>query len=57
MNKGLSILIKAFNAACELFIALAVCVAVFFFIMAGLIELLELTCYLIGSSEGLCLTF
>lgn len=57
MNKFISILDKTLTSIFELFLALSVCLAAFMLIMMGLIELLELTCYLTGISEGLCLTF
>lgn len=57
MNKFISILDKTLTSIFELFLALSVCLAAFMLIIMGLIELLELTCYLTDISEGLCLTF
>mgnify|MGYP000956884054 CR=1 FL=1 len=57
MNKFLSLASKAFHSLCELIMALSVALAIFIFVIMGLIEALDFYCYVIGSSEGLCLTF
>jgi len=57
MNKPLSLLSKVFWYSCELIMALSVALAIFIFVIMGFIEFLDFTCYLFGSSEGLCLTF